>query len=99
MEPCDGDLNDPVVTPLEHRMCHPISKPHGPLHHLDRPSHFDTRAGPSGTQLEARFSLEIAVYLRLDPAWWLASSELYLNAHPIRERRSNHTVKNGSVLQ
>jgi hypothetical protein len=86
------------MTPLEEGVCHPIGEAHGSLHHLDRPGHFDTRADPSAPQLEARLTLEITVYSRLNPAWWLAPGEFDLHAHPIGEGRRNHTVQDRSFL-
>ncbi len=94
-----GDLDDPIMPPLQEWMGHPAGQPHRRLSHHHRPRHFGTRAGALGMQPERGRPGQVPVDLGVDGACPLAPDELDAEPHAIRQGRGHHPVKYRSGVQ
>lgn len=81
------------MTPLQQRMRYAVGDPHRALHHLEGPAHLGQGATVVIGQPQIRLALQITFDKGVDCIWRVAAHQFYGDAHPIRKRRRNYTVK------
>ena len=90
-----GDLDHPIVPPLQEGMGQTVGHAHGRLLHLDRPRDLDPRAAAFGVQPEGGRADQVAADLGVDRPGPLAPDQLDPEPQAIREGRRHHAMEDG----